>query len=84
MIVKRAISSLFRELCVKKRTPYGDICLSTKKTLKESFKWWAILDSNQRPPQCQCDALPTAPTRLSRRRVSRALRIRILERVEPV
>ena len=32
------------------------------KTLKESFKWWAILDSNQRPPQCQCDALPTAPT----------------------
>lgn len=24
--------------------------------------WWAVLDSNQRPPQCQCDALPTAPT----------------------
>ena len=33
-----------------------------KKLTKESFKWWAILDSNQRPPQCQCDALPTAPT----------------------
>ncbi len=25
-------------------------------------EWWAVLDSNQRPPQCQCDALPTAPT----------------------
>ena len=24
--------------------------------------WWAVLDSNQRPPQCQCDALPTALT----------------------
>ena len=23
---------------------------------------WAVLDSNQRPPQCQCDALPTALT----------------------
>ena len=26
------------------------------------IKWWAVLDSNQRPPQCQCDALPTALT----------------------
>ena len=32
------------------------------KKLSEESKWWAILDSNQRPPQCQCDALPTAPT----------------------
>ncbi len=23
---------------------------------------WAVLDSNQRPPQCQCDALPPALT----------------------
>ena len=23
---------------------------------------WAVLDSNQRPPQCQCDALPAALT----------------------
>lgn len=28
-------------------------------------KWWAVLDSNQRPPQCRCDALPTAPTALN-------------------
>ncbi len=30
--------------------------------LPECKEWWAVLDSNQRPPQCQCDALPTAPT----------------------
>ena len=29
-------------------------------------KWWAVLDSNQRPPQCQCDALPSAPTALKK------------------
>ena len=24
--------------------------------------WWAMRDLNPRPPQCRCDALPTAPT----------------------
>ncbi len=33
-----------------------------KSCVHHPIKEWAILDSNQRPPQCQCDALPTALT----------------------
>lgn len=36
------------------------------KVSKFMNKWWAVLDSNQRPPQCQCDALPSAPTALKK------------------
>ena len=33
----------------KKDTTYGRV-----------FFWWTRSDSNRRPPQCECDALPTA------------------------
>ena len=48
---------------LERRTP-GSQCKSVglKKgnaRTPQEFYWWAILDSNQRPPRCQRDALPT-------------------------
>ena len=33
----------------------------TEVTLLTPVLWWAMRDLNPRPPQCRCDALPTAP-----------------------
>lgn len=51
---------------LERRTP-GSQCKSVglKKgnaRTPQEFYWWAILDSNQRPPRCQRDALPTELT----------------------
>ena len=44
----------------------GGVASLILKVSKFMNKWWAVLDSNQRPPQCQCDALPSAPTALKK------------------
>ncbi len=41
-----------KKLICKLRSPFHEASLRD-----ECPEWWAILDSNQRPPQCQCGAL---------------------------
>ena len=51
-------------------SPRKSLC---HKNLRGLLRWWAILDLNQRPPQCECGALPTEPIALQDRR--RSIRI---------